>query len=129
MDFAKWLMKIKLPNALSDYVVEFPNPSVTSMRKACDTICSLPLLESLYRQHPFTSSKEAEGRCFDVCYIAEVLAALLDERHEERVMFFLFESRGAELEWTLGYYLKHHLTSVSPMPVSGDVDEAHGQEL
>jgi hypothetical protein len=119
MDFAKWLMKLKLPNALSAYVLEFPNPSVASMRLACDSICELPLLESLFRQHPFTSSKESEDRCFHVCYIAEILASLLDDRDSERVVSFLFDAQGVELEWTLGFYLSNFLGSkIEPAPAA-----------
>ena len=120
MDFARWLMQQKFASVKSNFVLQFPNPSIASMRLACDSVCSLPLLESLFQQHPYTSSREASGRCFDVCYIAEILSLLLNGRHEERIVHFLFEARGSELEWTLGYYLKHHITGVSNERDSND---------
>ena len=110
MDFAQWILKLKLPGALSDFVAEFPNPRVSSMRLACDAICDLPNLEALFRQHRFTSIREAPGRCFDVCFIAELVAALFEDRGDDRKVFFIYESKGNDLEWTLGYYLKHHIS-------------------
>ena len=109
MDFTEWILKLKLPHALNDFVAEFPNPTVTSIRQACDAICSLPHLEYLFQQHRFTSSRESSGRCYDCAFIAETLALILGDRMDERIVFFVFEAGGIELEWTLGYYLKHHV--------------------
>jgi hypothetical protein len=111
MDFAKWLLKLKLPSVYSKFVAEFPSPSIKSIMGACDYVCGLPLLDSLFRQHAFTTDKEVKSRCFDVCYIAEILSLIFPDRHEERLIHFLLESRGYEVEWTLGYYLKHHINS------------------
>jgi hypothetical protein len=114
MDFAHWILKLKLPGALSLFVEEFPNPSFDAIRSACDAICGLPNLQALFRQHRFTSEREAPGRCFDVCFISELLANLMDGRAEERSVHFVHESKGKELEWTLGYYLKHHVSETIP---------------
>ena len=118
MDFANWILKLRLPDALTDFVIEFPNPSLKSIQGACDAVCQMPFLDSLFKQHKFTSSRESEGRCFDICYISELLAVLLGDRGENRIMYFLTEANGAELEWTLGYYLKRHF---SPQPNSSGV--------
>jgi hypothetical protein len=109
IDFAHWILKLNVPHAISDFVAEFPNPKVSSIRGACDSICKLPHLESLFMQHRFTSVRESPGRCFDVCFIAEVVAVLLGSRMDDRIIYFVFEAKGTELEWTLGYYLKHHM--------------------
>jgi hypothetical protein len=118
MDFANWLLQLRLPDALTDFVIEFPNPSLKSIQGACDAVCQIPLLESLFAQHIFTSSRESEGRCFDICYISELLHVLLGERGNERIVYFLTQANGTELEWTLGYYLKRHF---SPKPDSSTV--------
>jgi len=91
MEFAHWLMSMKTPYALLPFSLEFPTPSIKSMRQACDTICSFPYLDALFRQHRFTTEKEVTGRCFDVCYISEVLAILLDGKESERIISFLLE--------------------------------------
>ena len=91
MDFARWLMQLKPPATFSSFVQEFPSPSITSMKAACDSICGLPYLESLYQEHLFTSITEAPGRCFDVCYVSEILSLLLVGRHDERIVNFLLE--------------------------------------
>jgi hypothetical protein len=127
IDFANWILKLKLPNALSHLVAEFPNPRVSSVMEACDAVCKLPYLESLFVQHRFTSTRESPGRCFDLCFISELLAVLMGTRKEDRIVSFLFESKGTELEWTLGYYLKHHI-SKRVTDQSGDIVK-HSDEL
>ena len=91
MDFARWVLELKLPGANSRFVDEFPSPSKDAMRYASDAICSLPLLEPLYAQHPFTSEREAKGRCFDVCYITEIIALIFSNDSDDRLVDFLIE--------------------------------------
>jgi hypothetical protein len=93
MDFAAWLMKMKTPYALLPFSLEYPTPSINSMRQACDTICAFPYLDALFRQHRFTTDKEVSGRCFDVCYVSEVLGILFEGRESERIVSFLLEVR------------------------------------
>ena len=133
IDFAHWILKMKLPHALSNFVSEFPNPKVSSIREACDLVCTLPFLESLFMHHRFTSNREASGRCFDLCFIAETLAFILGSRMDDRVVDFVFEAKGNELEWTLGYYLKHHVSEVhmtrtaTPDLASGNLPPGHNE--
>lgn len=108
MDFANWLMRQKYPTIINEFVTQFPNPSITSMKEACEYVCSLPLLGALFEKHLFTTIHEAEGRCFDVCYVAELLSLLFDEVGYNRAVHFLLEARGNQIQWTLGFYLKHH---------------------
>lgn len=108
MDFAYWLMRQTYPTIINEFVTQFPNPSITSMKEACEYVCSLPLLGALFEKHSFTTMYEAEGRCFDVCYVAELLSLLFDEVRYNRAVHFLLEARGNQIEWTLGFYLKHY---------------------
>jgi len=91
MDFAYWVMSMKTPTALSAFSLEYPSPSVTSMRSACDIICSYPYLDALFRQHQFTTSREVPERCFNICYVSEVLSLLLESRINERIVHFLVQ--------------------------------------
>ncbi len=93
MDFAHWVMSMKTPTALSTFSLEYPSPSIASMRDACDIICSYPLLDALFRQHQFTTSREVPERCFNICYVSEVLSLLLESRINERIVHFLVEVR------------------------------------
>jgi hypothetical protein len=108
MDFAYWIMSLKTESALSRFVHEYPNPSIEAMREACDTVCSLPFLGSLFLQHPLTSSREAPTRCFDVCAITEILDELFPTANSKPRISFIKHYNGVELEWTLGFYLKTH---------------------
>ena len=91
MDFAHWVMSMKTPTALSTFSLEYPSPSVSSMRDACDVICSYPLLDALFRQHQFTTAREVPERCFNICYVSEVLSTLLESRINERIVHFLLQ--------------------------------------
>lgn len=106
MDFAFWIMKLKFRSALSSFVLEYPNPSIEAMRDACDVVCSLPLLESLFQQHAFTTSRESSTRCFDVCAISQLIEELFGKVDSfPSIAFIRTSEEGHELEWTLGFYL------------------------
>jgi hypothetical protein len=132
LDFALWILKIQLPYVLSDFVTEFPTPSVSALRGACDAICGLPYLESLFQQHRFTSTRESSRRCFDVCFISELLANILGNKMDDRIVYFVIESKGVDLEWTLGFYLKHHVatnSSFGSYPVISKQNTGSSEEL
>lgn len=91
MDFARWLLALKMPGAKSNFVAQFPSPSLSEMNEACEMVCKLTLMETLFSQHAFTSKREAKGRCFDVCYVSEVLSLILNEMQTDRLVHFLLE--------------------------------------
>ena len=91
MDFARWVLSLKLPGAYSDFLAQFPSPSISAMRDACDQICILPLLQDLFAQHPFTSKNEVTGRCFDICYVSEVASFIFDGLNTDQLLHFLLE--------------------------------------
>ena len=87
---------------------EYPTPSVLAVREACEAVCLKEVDIPLFTKHPMTNSIEAHGRCFDVCFVAELMTSFgLGE--EERRVSFLKDFDGKEVEWTLGYYLTHVL--------------------
>jgi hypothetical protein len=128
MDFAAWIMKLKTLPALSRFVHEYPNPSLDAMREACDTICSLPFLESLFQQHVLTSAREAPTRCFDVCAITEIIDELFSDKGLIPNVSFLKNYDGRELEWTLGFYLSTH-ARITVSSDSHGLDLTHHSEL
>ena len=91
MDFAHWLMAMKTATAIASFSSEYPSPTITSMQEVCDTICSYPLLDALFRQHRFTTSREVPERCFHVCYVSEVLSILLESRVNDTIVNFLVQ--------------------------------------
>ena len=91
MDFARWILAMKLPGAYTEFVAQFPSPSISAMREACDLICAMPMLESLFSQHPYSSTSEVKGRCFDICYVSEVLSIIFDGINADRLVHFLLE--------------------------------------
>lgn len=104
LDFASWLLRLREDDI--DFVAQYPKPSISAIRGACHLICSLPVDTELYTRHKMTNAVEAQGRCFDICYVAELLESFGFDEDERRVSFVL-EIGGKEIEWTLGYYLTH----------------------
>lgn len=93
MDFANWLMSMKTPTATAPFSSDYPSPTIAAMQDVCDTICSYPLLDALFRQHRFTTSREVPERCFHVCFISEVLSILFESRMNDRIVNFLVQVR------------------------------------
>ena len=104
LDFASWLLEMRNENL--EFTKQYPQPSVSAIRGACNLICSLPVDTELFTRHKMTNEVEAQGRCFDICYVAELLESFGFSDDDRRVSFVL-EIQGKEIEWTLGYYLTH----------------------
>ena len=116
LDFAFWLVNNKSDSRYAAFLGEYPAPSVAVLRDLCGALCAEALDVALFTQHPRTNAREAEGRCFDVCYVAELLAAFGVQDHERRITFAIaVEDR--EIEWTLGYYLTHVVSSTQKASV------------
>jgi len=102
LDFASWLLGKN--STRSVFVQQYPDPSISAIREACHSVCALEVDTALFTQHRLTNAREADGRCFDICYVAELLTSFGLGDEESRVRFML-EVGGNEIEWTQGYYL------------------------
>ena len=105
LDFGRWLLTFEEAPLFYD---QYPRPSVNAVREACDAVCSKELDVNLFQKHYLTNAVEATGRCFDICFVAELMTSFgLGE--DERRVNFVKDLNGKEVEWTLGYYITHIL--------------------
>jgi hypothetical protein len=118
LDFAYWLFTAGDGDAphhdprIQAFLAEYPRPSLQTIRGLCSALCSQPFDLDLFTRHVRTNAKEATGRCFDVCYVAELLHAFGVQDNERRITFAI-SVQDREIEWTLGYYLTHVVKSAT----------------
>jgi hypothetical protein len=87
----------------------WPSPSIRSVLRALDELCSLPWTQLLEysHAHPDTDTEEkALERCQDANYAMVLLMGVLGVHPDEQRVAFTNEVKGVELEWPLGAFLE-----------------------
>ncbi|KAJ8599409.1 hypothetical protein CTAYLR_009703 [Chrysophaeum taylorii] len=87
---------------------DWPTPDLNHLYDLARSFCAIPwdtVEATMPGRHPYTPTNLLPSRCFDAAYVLVLLRDVYALDDFPRVTFALDANGGADVEWTLGYFL------------------------